>query len=32
MRVLGPNHIQTGEVHMDFGKLFLRKEEKQEAL
>lgn len=23
MRVLGPNHIQTGEVHMDFGKLYL---------
>ena len=23
MRILGPNHIQTGEVHMDFGKLYL---------
>jgi len=32
MRILGPNHIQTGEVHMDFGKLYLKKNEKSTSL
>ena len=32
IRVLGPNHLTTGEVHMDFGNLFLKKNEKQQAL
>lgn len=32
MRLLGPNHIQTGEVHMDFGKLYLKTEKKRESL
>lgn len=32
VRTLGPNHIQTGEVHMDFGKLYLLMDERQESL
>jgi tetratricopeptide (TPR) repeat protein len=32
IRILGPNHIQTGEVHMDFGKLYLKNDEKTESL
>jgi len=25
MRIIGPNHIQTGEVHMDYARLQLMK-------
>jgi tetratricopeptide (TPR) repeat protein len=32
MRILGPNHVQTGDVHMDFGRLYLTKKKKQESL
>jgi len=32
LRVLGPNHIQTAEVHMDFGRLYLKMKNKDEAL
>ena len=32
LRVLGPNHIQTAEVHMDFGRLYLRMKNKDESL
>ena len=32
MRILGPNHIQTADVHMDFGKLYLIKNKKSESL
>mmetsp|Transcript_9258 Transcript_9258/g.6607 ORF Transcript_9258/g.6607 Transcript_9258/m.6607 type:complete len:120 (-) Transcript_9258:899-1258(-) len=32
MRILGPNHIQTGDVHMDFGKLYLKKKEKTNSM
>ena len=28
MRILGPNHIQTGEVHMDYARLQLLKAQK----
>ena len=31
-KVLGPNHIQTAEVYMDFGRLYLRMHRKSEAL
>ena len=30
--MLGPNHIQTAEVHMDFGRLYLKMKNKDEAL
>ena len=32
MRILGPNHIQTGEVHMDYGKLYLLRKKKMDSL
>jgi tetratricopeptide (TPR) repeat protein len=32
LRVLGPNHIQTAEIHIDFGRLYLRMKKKDEAL
>lgn len=32
MRILGPNHIQTGEVHMDYARLQLLKEKKDDSL
>lgn len=31
-RVLGPNHLHTAEVHMDFGRLYLKMNSKEEAL
>lgn len=31
-KVLGPNHIQTAEVYMDFGRLYLRMNHKNESL
>ena len=31
-KVLGPNHIQTAEVYMDFGRLYLKMHRKAEAL
>lgn len=31
-RVLGPNHLHTAEVHMDFGRLYLKMNNKEEAL
>ena len=31
-KVLGPNHIQTAEVYMDFGRLYLKMHSKSEAL
>lgn len=30
MRILGPNHIQTGEVHMDYARLQLLKSRQAE--
>ena len=30
MRILGPNHIQTGEVHMEYARLQLLKAKKDE--
>lgn len=30
MRILGPNHIQTGEVHMDYARLQLLKAHRDE--
>ena len=32
MRVLGPNHIQTAEVRMDYGRLYLKMKNKDQAL
>jgi len=32
MRILGPNHIQTGEVHMDYARLQLLKGKKDDSL
>jgi len=32
LRVLGPNHIQTAEIHIDFGRLYLRMKNKDESL
>jgi len=32
IRVLGPNHLRTAEVYMDFGKLYLRMGNKEQAL
>ena len=32
MRILGPNHIQTGEVHMDYARLQLLKDKKDDSL
>mmetsp|Transcript_39107 Transcript_39107/g.37437 ORF Transcript_39107/g.37437 Transcript_39107/m.37437 type:complete len:168 (-) Transcript_39107:694-1197(-) len=32
LRVLGPNHIQTAEIHMDFGRLYLKMKNKDESL
>ena len=32
MRILGPNHIQTGEVHMDYARLQLLKDKKEDSL
>jgi tetratricopeptide (TPR) repeat protein len=32
LRVLGPNHIQTAEIHIDFGRLFLKMKNKDESL
>lgn len=32
LRVLGPNHVQTAEVYMDYGRLYLRMDNKEEAL
>lgn len=31
-KVLGPNHIQTAEVYMDFGRLYLKMHSKYESL
>jgi len=31
-RVLGPNHIQTAEVYMDFGRLSLKMKNKEDSL
>lgn len=31
-RVLGPNHIRTAEVYMDFGRLYLKMNNKEQAL
>lgn len=32
LRVLGPNHIQTAEIHTDFGRLYLKMKNKDESL
>jgi len=32
LRVLGPNHIRTAEIHSDFGRLYLRMKNKEESL
>lgn len=32
LRVLGPNHIRTAEIHTDFGRLYLRMKNKDESL
>lgn len=32
LRVLGPNHIQTAEIHIDFGRLCLRLKHKDDSL
>lgn len=31
-RVLGPNHLRTADVYMDFGRLYLRMNNKEQAL
>ncbi len=31
-RVLGPNHLHTAEVYMNFGRLYLRMNDKEQAL
>ena len=32
MKVLGPNHIQTAEIHMDFGQFYLKWDKRDQAL
>jgi len=32
MKVLGPNHIQTADCHMDFGQFYLKWDKRDQAL
>lgn len=32
LRMLGPNHIQTAEIYIDFGRLYLRMKNKDDSL
>lgn len=32
MRSLGPNHIETGQLHMDLGYFYVKKDDKESAL
>ena len=32
MRSIGPNHIETGQLHMDLGYFYVKKDDKESAL